>query len=438
MVQLLITNGTIIIPEPKKSLIIDGCIIIDHGKIMGMGRKEDIPILPEAKKTLDAGGGLILPGLVNTHTHAAMTLFRGLADDLPLMEWLNRYIFPAESRFLDPESVYWGTLLACAEMLLSGTTTFSDGYFFEEAAFKAADQAGMRGILAQGVIDLPAPGVPDPKQNIQKAKEFIDKTLGISPRLTPGIFCHSAYTCSPETLKAGKALARSRDVPFFIHLAETKAEVEEIHRRFGKTPVAHTADLGILDKNTIAVHGIWLTREDMEILVGSGCGLASTPESEMKLASGLAPIPELLDMEMPIGLGTDGPASNNDLDLIREMRTMALIFKGFRKDPVVLNAREVLWMATAGGAGILGLGQKTGKLTIGMEADLMVLDTNQPHLTPLYDPVSHVVYAAKGSDCRHVVIGGVVVVEDRRILTFDLKEVMGEVLKLAGRIKKSF
>ncbi len=372
--------------------------------------------------------------MINAHTHAAMTLFRGLADDLPLKTWLEEFIFPAEARYLNPDSVYWGTLLACAEMIRSGTTAFADGYFCLDGVVKAVDRSGMRGLLCQGVVDFPAPGIPDPAQNILEAERFIEKWTGYSSFIQPGIFCHSPYVCSTETIRAVKEICRKQQVSFFIHAAETREERSLITSRYGKSPVRYLDSLQVLDTQTVVVHAIHVDSEEMDILARTGTAVAHCPESNMKLASGIAPVVEMINKGVLVGLGTDGCASNNDLDLFKEMDTAAKLGKIRYLDPTVMDARTVLRLATIEGARILGLEKEIGSLEVGKKADIIFLDPDHPHLVPCYDPYSLIVYSARGSDVNSMMVAGRMVMEKRKILIFDLDEVMDQVRQISGVI----
>ncbi|HMK65445.1 MAG TPA: amidohydrolase, partial [Thermodesulfobacteriota bacterium] len=302
--DFLISDGLILSLSPKYPDPFIGSIGIQKGRIVFLAPTgEQLP--PQAAETIDGRNHLIMPGLVNAHTHGAMSLFRGLADDLPLQVWLEKHIFPAEAGFLSSESVYWGTLLACAEMLLSGTTLCADGYFFMNSAAKAYERSGMRALLSQGVLDFPIPGVPDPSQNIAEALRFVESWQDVSPRLQTGIFCHSPYTCSSETLLKVKSLCRKRRVPFFIHLAETREEVSLILKREGKTPAHYLESLDLLDSQTVAIHAVHLGPDEIALLARKGVSVVHCPESNMKLASGLAPISEMLAAGLLVGLGTD-------------------------------------------------------------------------------------------------------------------------------------
>jgi 5-methylthioadenosine/S-adenosylhomocysteine deaminase len=393
----------------------------------------ELPAAITAKKTIDGAGCLLMPGLVNTHTHAPMTLFRGLADDLPLMTWLNEHIFPAEAKSVNPEMVYWCSKLAAAEMILAGTTTVADGYFLEDRVAQAFADCGLRAVAAQGVIDFPAPGVPDPTQNITAAAQFIDDWQNRNDLVTPAVFCHSPYTCSTDTLKRAKDIARQKNVKLFVHVAETKAEVEQLQEQHGTTPVRYLDSLGILDRDTLCVHCVWLDEEEIAILAQRGTGVSTCPQSNMKLGSGIAPLKELLKKNIPVGLGTDGCASNNTLDLFREMDLCAKLHKVKELDPTALPAGQILQMATWRGAEVLGLQEKIGSLAPGKTADLVLLDLQQPHLQPFYSQ-DLLVYAANGADVSTVIINGRLVLENRRILTFDVQEVMERVRELANNL----
>jgi 5-methylthioadenosine/S-adenosylhomocysteine deaminase len=355
-----------------------------------------------------------------------MVRFRGLADDLPLEDWLTRKIFPAEGCWLDADKVYWGTLLAAAELIRGGVTTLADGYFYASEVRRALAQAGLRAVAAQGVVDFPFPGVPDPKDNLTHAARFLDSGRDFSELVTSAVFCHSPYTCGPDTLRGAKALTRQAKVPLFVHLAETRREVEELEARTGLSPAAYLDSLGILDELTVVVHAVWLKPEDIEILAHRNVKVSHCPESNLKLASGVAPVPALLARGVAVGLGTDGAASNNNLDLFGEMSLAARLHKVWQGDPTVLPAPEVLALATREGARVLGLGDQVGTLAPGKQADLIAVDINQPHLTPLYDPYSHLVYAARSADVRHVMVGGRWLLKDRRLLTLDWGDIASQ------------
>jgi 5-methylthioadenosine/S-adenosylhomocysteine deaminase len=408
---------------------------IRDGVVRWCGPEEDYPG-PAPRHSLDAGGGLILPGLVNAHCHGAMVLFRGLADDLPLLEWLTEHIFPAEARWVNEEMVETCTLLAAGEMLLSGTTCVGEAYFCASGAARAYARAGMRAVVAQGVIDFPAPGVPRPEEALEVARGFLEQWQGADPLITPALFAHSPYTCSPETLAGVADLAREKGVAWFTHLAETAQEVEEVRSRYGATPGRHLESLGLLESLRAAVHGVWLDAQEVMLLARRGVALVHCPESNLKLASGLGRLAEWLAAGVTVGLGTDGPASNNDLDLWGELATAARLAKVAAHDPAVVPAAQALEMAWGGSARALGLEGVVGRLRPGWAGDLVVLNLAQPHLTPLHNIASALVYSARGGDVRHVVVRGRLVVRDRQVLTFDLPAVMERVQRMARRVAR--
>jgi 5-methylthioadenosine/S-adenosylhomocysteine deaminase len=429
--DILIINSTILpLSHSGPDLIENGFIAIEGDVISAMGPMVDLPGSSKAEKTIDAAGHLAMPGLVNTHTHAPMTLFRGLADDLPLMTWLNEYIFPAEAKNVNEEMAYWCSKLAAAEMILSGTTTVADGYFLEDSVAEAFIDCGIRSVVAQGVIDFPAPGVPDPGENVTAAETFIERWQDKSSLLIPAVFCHSPYTCSPETMIRAKEMARLNDAMLFIHLAETRTEVEQIQEQHYTTPLRYLESLGILDEDTVCVHCVWLDDDEIEILAKSEAKVSTCPQSNMKLASGIAPLKKILAAGIPVGLGTDSCASNNTLDMFAEMDMCAKLHKVKDLDPTALQAKTVLEMATRGGAYVIGLEQEIGSLTPRKKADIILLDMMQPHLQPFYNP-DQLVYAACGADVKSVIIDGKIVMQDRQILAFDVDETMAKVRKLA-------
>jgi len=435
MAVTLIRNGIVITVNDAFDVIEDGFVAVDGGRITAVGAHLPPELERAAAVQVDAGGGIIMPGLVNAHTYLPMVLFRGLADDLPLDRWLNEFIFPAEQKFLSPSCVRAATRLACAEMLLSGTTTCCDGYFFEDQVAEVLCDCGLRAVAAQGVIDFPAPGVPDAAQNVGHAVEFVEKWRARCATVRPSIFCHSAYTCSARTLTAAKQAARRLGVLFQIHVAETAAEVEQIRQQQGGlSPVAYLDRLELLDAGTLLVHGVWMTAADMQTVARRRAAVIHCPHSNMKLASGIAPLPAMLEAGLKVGLGTDGCASNNTLDLFSKMDTTAKVHKVKSLDPTAMDAAGVLQLATIGGARCLGLGDETGSLEVGKTADLVVVDTRRPHMVPLYDAVSQVVYAAKASDVRHVMVAGEFRVRDGRLTDMDLDGVLQDVLPFARSV----
>ncbi len=432
--DLLLTNGWVLTMDDRRREFNPGFVALQGPHIAAVGPMTEAAQWTAAR-TLDAAGGIILPGLVNAHTHAAMTCFRGMADDLPLMEWLQEHIFPAEAQ-LDHDKVKTGTLLACAEMILSGTTCFCDMYLFEDAVAEAAHQAGLRAVVGEVLYDFPSPNYGPPEAGLVYTERLIDKWRG-EPLITIAVEPHSPYLCAPDLLKKADAIARRHGVPLVIHLAETRAEVATMQERYGLTPVGHLADLDLLHPGLLACHGVMLTDDDMDLLKTHDVKIAHNAESNMKLASGIAPVPRLLERGICVALGTDGCASNNNLDLMSEMDTVAKLHKVNTLDPTVLDAETVLAMATIEGARALGLADRIGSLEAGKEADLIVIDTRQPHLTPLYHPASHLVYAARGGDVATSIIRGQVVMENRTLRTLDREQVMQDVNRLAAEIREA-
>ena len=432
--DLLVTGDYLLTFNQEKTVVEKGAVVVKGDRIAAVGEASSIEEKVEAREVLDASGCLIMPGLINLHTHAAMTCFRGLADDLPLQEWLSEHIFPAEASHITEETVYWATLLATAEMIKSGTTTVCDGYFYEDGAARAMASSGIRGIVGQGVVDFPAPGVPDPRINVKAAEAFVLRWQNKSPRLIPSIFCHSVYTCSPETLVAAKAVCSEHKILFQIHLAENQVELEETQQRYGKRPVEHLLSLGLLDADTLCHHAVRVNENEIGLLAQSAVGISHNPESNMKLASGVAPLPKMLAAGVKVGLGTDGCASNNDLDLLQEMDKAAKLHKVHQGDPSMSSAVQIVQMATKGGAAALGVADILGSLVPGKKADLITIDLNQPHLTPMYEPCSHLVYAARGADVRDVIVDGRMVMRRRQLVDIDEQEVKGKVREIASRI----
>jgi 5-methylthioadenosine/S-adenosylhomocysteine deaminase len=432
--DILVINGTLLTLDANHTEIVDGAVAISQDTITAVGSANGFSDW-SAARVVDAGGGIIMPGLINTHTHAAMTCFRGLADDLQLMNWLNEHIFPAEAK-LDDQKVYLGTLLACAEMIMSGTTCFCDMYLFEDAVARAASEAGMRAVVGEVLYDFDSPNYGPIEKGFEYTQKLIDAWRA-DPLVTIAVEPHSTYLCAPELLRKAFQLTQSLRLPLVIHLAESKSEVDQIKERYGRTPVEHLAELGILAPNVLACHCVELTENDIHLLQRFDVKVAHNAESNMKLASGVAPIPELLDKGICVGLGTDGCASNNNLDLFLEMDTVAKLHKARTLDPTTMDALSVLKMATIQAARALGLDHLIGSLEAGKKADLIIIDTNKPHLTPMYSPVSHLVYAAMGSDVATTIINGRVVMENGSLNTMDLRKVMDDVNQIAKELKST-
>ncbi len=430
--NLVIEGGILITMVDGEAPINPARVCVKEDRIVDV-QVMDEPLSSTADvEIIDTSDCLIMPGLINSHCHTPMTLFRGSADDLPLKEWLYEKIFPMESEHSRPETVYWGSLLGCLEMIASGTTSFMDGYFFEDDTVQAVHRSGLRAHLAQGVIDFPAPGVPDPAENLIKAREFIEKWLGFSDLISPGMFCHSPSTCSEKTLRGAMEISRDFSLPLQIHLSETSEEVNEIIKKTGQRPVHFLHKLDILDEGLVAAHAVHLTRDEIELLAESGVRIVHVPESNMKLSSGAARIAEMVSLGMKVGLGTDGCASNNDLDLFQEMDTAAKLSKVSTGNPVNMEARTVLKMATSWGGAILGIEKELGTIEKGKKADIIVVNLQSPHLVPLYNPFSSLVYSANGADVRDVIVDGQILLRNRVFQTLDAEEIMGKVRALTS------
>ncbi|MCX7983167.1 MAG: amidohydrolase [Syntrophales bacterium] len=436
-VDIVISGGLLLTMDDNYTVIKGSLIAIEGDKIVYVGQSTGInEQIFSAKKIIDATGCLVLPGLVNTHTHAPMVLFRGVADDLSLMEWLNNYIFPLEMKYVTKDTVYWGARLACAEMILSGTTTFCDGYFYPGRIARAAIESGLRIVLGLGFFDSDEDIDSAAKKHSATARRFIEKWQHISPLVTPALFPHAPYTCRPEIMRRLKQVADEYEALFITHLSETKEEVDTINERYGLTPVKLLYSHGILDERTIAVHCNWLNEEEIGLLASSKAKVSHNAESGMKLASGACPIHELLSRGITVGIGTDGCASNNDHDLVREMGTVAYLHKHITGDPTTLDARSVLALATRMGARVLGLEREIGSIEVGKKADIILIDTRTPRLWPLYNPYSQIVYAACGENVTTTICNGRILMENRRLVNLDLDEIMSQVESVAETIRQ--
>jgi len=436
-VDILISGGLLLTMDGDFTVIENPIIAVEQDRITYVGKASPSnKTMFTAKKEIDATGSIILPGLINTHTHVPMVCFRGIADDLPLMEWLNNHIFPLEMKYVNKDMVYWGARLACAEMILSGTTTFCDGYFYPGRIARAAMESGLRVVLGLGFFDLDEDPKMAAEKNAANARRFLEKWCSISPLVTPALFPHAPYTCRPETMRAVKDVAEEYGALFITHLAETKDEVETIRGKYGLSPVRLLYAHRLLNERTVAVHCNWLDDEEIELLEITGTKVSHNAESGMKLASGLCPVPALLKRGITVGLGTDGCASNNDHDLIREMGTVALVHKLLTGDPTVLNAKTVLELATTKGARVLGMEKEIGSIEVGKQADLILVDTRHPRLKPLYNPYSQIVYAASGDNVTTTICHGRLLMENRRLLTLDLSETLFQVEKIAQTIRE--
>ena len=433
-VDLIVYNAIVVTMDANSRVLPRGAVAIRGNSIVAVEAADVIAATYIAKDTIDAGGQVVMPGLVNTHTHAPMVLYRGLADDLALMEWLEKYIFPAEARTVSPEMVRIGTRLAALEMIQSGTTTFADMYYFEEEIAQAARAAGLRGVLGQTIIRFPVADAATPAQALKRAEAFIKAFRG-DALVTPAVAPHSAYTLDRATLVASRELAARYGVPLLIHLAETEEEVRVIRDDSGLSPTGYLQSIGFWGPKTLAAHGVWVTDEDIAILGRAGAGVSHNPESNMKLASGTAPVPRYLAAGVALGLGTDGAASNNDLDMFEAMRQAAFLHKLDTRDPRAVPAPAVLEMATIGGARALGMEREIGSIEAGKRADLIVVGMRRARQTPRYDALSHLVYATRGDDVETTVVDGRVLMRDRKVLTLDEAAVLDEAEAFAVKVR---
>jgi 5-methylthioadenosine/S-adenosylhomocysteine deaminase len=432
--DLLVTGSYLYLEDKDKTIIKNGAVAICRDIIIETGDANDLARKYPAAQMLATEHGLIMPGLVNTHSHAAMACFRGLADDLPLMQWLQEYIFPVEAK-LTGDMVYRATLLSLAEMIKSGTTSFCDMYLFAKDVARATQESGMRAWIGEVLYDFPSPNYGE----VSAGFEYVEELFTLydnNPLINITVDPHSIYTCSPDLLKNLKSMAEKHNALYIIHLSENEEEVKGSKERYGSSPVIHLENLGLLDSRVVADHCVMLTDEEITLLAQREVKIAHCPESNMKLASGIAPVQQMITAGISVGLGTNGSASNNDVDMFGEMNSAAKLHKVNTLDPTALPAETVLDMATMGGARVLGAEKEIGSLEPGKKADLIVLDMNQPHLTPLYNIPSHMVYAARGADVIHSVINGKVVMQNRELKTLDEKAILTEMIRMGEQIKK--
>lgn len=430
MAKIIIRGADILPMTGNQRVISNGEIAIEGNEILSVGEQGSLPAQFIADIEIDGSNMVAMPGFINCHTHGAMTLLRGYADDLPLMEWLNEKIWPFEAK-LQAEDIYYGTLLACLEMIKSGTTTFADMYFFMEQAAKAVEQSGMRAVLSRGLIGV----APHGMQALEENKEFVRRYQGAANgRITTMLGPHAPYTCPPEYLQRVMAAAEELGVGLHIHLAETATEYADIVNQYGKSPIAHVESLGLFKYPTLAAHCVHLDQADIEILARRGVSVVHNPESNMKLASGIAPVPKMLQAGVNVALGTDGASSNNNLDLMEEMRTAALLHKVSSMDPTIMPANTALEMATVSGAKALGLENQIGQLKPGMKADIILVNFNAPHLYPKHDIYAHLVYSAHSADVDTVIIDGELVMQGRKILTLNEAEILEKVMGCTARL----
>ncbi len=437
-VDTLIVGGDVVTMNAKRDIFSPGAVAIKDSKIVAVGPEDRVRQLVEADEVVDVSGKLVIPGFVNAHTHVPMTLLRGLADDLRLDVWLLGYMMPVEREFVGPDFVDVGTRLGCAEMLLSGVTTFNDMYYFEEDVAKATAEVGMRAILGETVLKFPSPDAGSYEESLARCRAFIEEWKG-HELITPAIAPHAPYTTTDQILTDVRDLALEMDVPIHIHLSETALEVTDAKRDFGAPPIEYVDRLGLTEAKLIAAHCVHIEPHEIKILAGANAGVAHNPSSNLKLASGFAPVVEMRAAGLPVGIGTDGPASNNDLDMFEEARLASFLPKAVKSDPTVLPAQDVFAMMTIEGAKSLHMAQEIGSLEVGKLADIVVVDQDAPHATPRFhltpnNVYSHLVYAAHASDVRHVWVHGRQLLRNRELLTIDLPKVQTRAREMAQRI----
>jgi 5-methylthioadenosine/S-adenosylhomocysteine deaminase len=434
-VSLIVANGIVITVDGTRRVLSPGSVAINGAEIVAVDTPPAIAARYRAAQTIDAAGKVVMPGLINTHTHAAMVMFRGLGNDLALMDWLQKYIFPAEAKTVSPDFVRIGTQLAALEMIQSGTTMFADMYYFEEEVAKVTKAAGLRGVLGQTVIEFPVADAKTPADALKRTEAFA-RQFDHDELITPSIAPHSVYTLDAATLKAVSDLAKRLNIPIQIHLAETQAEIATSMERHKQRPVALLESLDFWAPTTLAAHGVWITDDEIAVLKQRGVGVSTNPESNMKLSSGTAPVLKYRRAGVNVGIGTDGAASNNDLDMFEAMRQAAFQQKLVTMDPTAISAAEAIEMATLGGARALGR-NRLGSLAAGMLADLIVVDMSKARQQPLFDPVAQIVYASRGDDVVTTIVNGKVLMRDRRVLTLNEAAVIAEARKAADLVRKA-
>lgn len=432
-VDLIVCGDYILTINEKMDLIRDGAVAIKDKRIIDVGTADVIFKKYTSKKVTEGKNRAVLPGLINTHTHAAMVYFRGFADDLPHQEWLTKHIWPAENRWLGSEFIFNAVKLACLEMLKAGVTTYNDMYFFGDSAAIATKNMGMRAVIGIGILDFPTVSAKTTDEYLINAKRFIND-WNRDELIIPCVAPHATYTCSPDTLKKAKAMAEKFDTPLHIHLSETEWDVNEIISKYGKRPVEYLESIGFLDKRLVAAHCVWLKNNEIEILAKKSVGVSHCIESNLKLASGVAPVVKMINSGVKVTFGTDGAASNNDLTILSEMSTAAKIHKAIAKDPTVLDAKTVLVMATKWGAAVLGLGSSIGSIEKGKLADIMTINLKKPHLTPVYDIYSHIVYSAAASDVETVIVNGRLIVNKGRLVTDNEDDILQKAAEWGKKI----
>ncbi|HEY3885002.1 MAG TPA: amidohydrolase [Vicinamibacterales bacterium] len=433
-VSLIVTHGIVVTVDANQRVIQNGAVAIDGRDIVAVDTAPAIAVRYRARDTIDAGGAVIMPGLINTHTHAPMVLFRGLADDLALMDWLQKYIFPAEAKMVSPEFVRAGTRLAALEMIESGTTTFVDMYYFEEEIARATKAAGLRGVLGQTVIQFPVADAKTPADALARTEAFA-KAFANDDLITPAVAPHAMYTNDTATLKACRALADRLHIPLIMHVAETLDEVKTSQEKYHATPVQYLDSIGFFGPRTIIAHAVHVTPEDIKVLAARGVGVSHNPESNMKLASGAAPVVAMRAAGIHVGVGTDGAASNNDLDMFEAMRQASFLAKLVTGDPTAIPAAAAIEMATIEGARAIGMDREIGSLEPGKRADVIIVSMSSARQTPMYSAQSHLVYVTRGDDVKTTIVNGRVLMRDRKVLSLDEPQVLAEARAYAVRVR---
>jgi len=436
-VDLIVAGGLVVTMDQARTVYENGAVAVSADTMIAAGPRADIEARYAGSQTIDATGKLVMPGLINGHTHVPMTLLRGLHDDVTLDDWLRKYIFPAEAKNVNEQFVRWGTRLAAAEQIRSGVTTFADMYYFEDAVAEETRAAGMRGVLGETWLDFPAPDNKSEAEMIGYTETYLKKWQG-DALIQAAVAPHSIYTCSRKTLEDAAALARKYHAPILIHVAEMKKEWEDSEKQNGGSPVQYLEQLGILGPDVLAAHCIFVDEADRKVLARRQVGCVHNPSSNMMLASGVSPVPEMRAAGIAVGLGTDGPAgSNNDLDLMEEIDLAAKLAKITKMDPLALNAKAVVEMATIDGARALHMDKEIGSLEAGKKADFILIRLDRPNAVPMYDVYAQLAYALKASDVETVVIGGKVVMRDHRVLTVKEDEAVAKAREYRKRIADS-
>jgi 5-methylthioadenosine/S-adenosylhomocysteine deaminase len=432
-IDLLVTGGQVITMDDQWTVIENGGVAIRQEMILDVGHQKKLLDKYAPKEIIGSSDQVVFPGLINAHTHAATALFRGFADDRPLKQWLEGFVWPAEATFITPETVYWGTLLATCEMVRAGVVAFLDMYFYEEEVARAAKEIGIRAVLGEALFDSAGPNKLSFDQGLDYTRKLLQNFRN-DPLISASVQPHGTYTVSVGNLMRAKALADEFGVVFALHASETAQEVNDVKGKTGFTPVMLLKSHELLDHKVALFHGVYLSDEEISVLAETKTSVVHCPEANLKLASGITRLPDLLKAGVPVGLGTDGPASNNDLDMWTEIQFATKLHRGVSHDPLAINARQALYIATRGSATTLGLGQSTGSLQPGKRADMILIDFNQPHLIPMYDVYSHLAYAVGRADVNTTIINGSLIMRNRQMLTVDENQVIAKVKKIGGKI----